>query len=151
MRDAMGTHVRTSVVSAWLTAFGAERTQARVTLTELSPPARLRRSVGGLLGFWGAAMVAVFFPVIHLILVPTLLVSGVVVAVLLGRQSRKVASVHGICPRCRTEQEFVASGRVQHEQMVDCPGCHANVTLILENALDAEAPRSGSVGPAVSR
>jgi hypothetical protein len=78
MSGRMNANGDISMVSAWLTAFGDERTQAQVTMVELSPLARFGPGAAGLAGLWGAAAAAVFFPVVHLILVPTLLVGGVV-------------------------------------------------------------------------
>jgi hypothetical protein len=143
---------KTSVVSASLTAFGAQPTEVQVTVVELSPLARFGRSGTGLVGLWGAAAVAIFFPVLHLILVPTLLVGGVVVAVLRARQAQKVASVRGICPRCRTERSFQARGRARRQQIVDCPACHANATLVVDAAPDGgAAPIETAAEPSGSR
>jgi len=143
----------TRTVQACLTVFGARPTPATVEVVDLSSLARLRRSVAGLAACWGGAGVAVFFPVLHLVLVPGLLVTGVVLAVLLGRQSRKVVSVRGVCPRCLSEQAYDTSGRVQRAQLITCPACHTNLTLTTGQT-EAAGPlpiEAAAAGPAPVR
>jgi len=126
------------LVPVRLSAFGAPPTQALMTVAELSPAARFGRGVRGLATGWGAAVVAVFLPILHLVLVPTFAVGGVVAAVVLGRQSRRVMELHGRCPRCLTEQDFEASGRLRRTRLVTCSHCHTNVTLFAGAAPPAE-------------
>src|SRR4029453_4784727 len=78
---------------------------------------------------WGLAIAAVFMPVAHFFLVPTLLVTGLVLAVLRGREDVRLLGVHGRCPRCGVEQDFPGSGPFQGEQALDCPRCHNRLTL----------------------
>jgi hypothetical protein len=130
-----------TVVPARLTAFGASPTPARVTVLDVPAAGRLRRGVAGLAACWGAAAVAVFLPILHFVLVPTLVVGGIVAAVVLGRQARRVIGVRGTCPRCHTESEFQAGGALQAERLIDCPRCHTNVTLVV-----GEEPQMAPVG-----
>jgi len=131
----------TRVIPARLGAFGAETTPAVIAVTDLSPSARFARSVTALGVCWGAAAVAVVLPILHLVLVPSWLVGGVVAAVVLGRQAQRVMGVRGTCPRCRTEQELEAGGRIRRERIIVCPGCHTNVTLLVGENTVAEAAR----------
>ena len=101
------------VAFGWLMAFGARPTRARIVLTGLSPAARLMRGLVALLVFWGGGVLALFVPVAHVVLVPSLLVIGVVAALRRARQTRKVVAVYGVCPRCLAEQQFAVSGPLE--------------------------------------
>jgi hypothetical protein len=127
------------LIPARLSAFGAQPTRALMTVVELSPAARLGRGAMALGACWGLAAVAVFLPILHLILVPTLVGGGMVAAIVLGRQHRRVTDVRGTCPRCLTEQQFEASGRVRRVLLIACPRCHTNVTLLVGEEAAGEA------------
>jgi hypothetical protein len=55
---------------ALLTVFGASPASATVTVMPLGIGHRLARALGALLTCWGAAVVAVFIPVAHFLVVP---------------------------------------------------------------------------------
>jgi len=61
---------------------------------------RVRRAVLALAVCWGAAVAAVFLPVLHFVLVPALLVAGPVVAYGRLRQRLTLLDVEGACPAC---------------------------------------------------
>jgi ribosomal protein S27E len=67
--------------------------------------------------------VAVFVPVAHFVLVPVLVVAGVVLAAVRLRERERLVRVHGTCPRCGGEQEFVLGSSLGRQASVDCPGC----------------------------
>jgi hypothetical protein len=121
-------------VPASLTAFGAPPTRATAVVVRQGPGRRAARALGALAAFWGGAAVAVFIPVAHFVLVPTLLVAGAVTAVLRLREDARLAAVRGVCPRCGTEQEFESGGRFRREQTLDCPRCHNHLRLIADPA-----------------
>jgi endogenous inhibitor of DNA gyrase (YacG/DUF329 family) len=133
---------RKTILAARLSAFGAPPTPAIVTTEEVSPGARVRRAMTGLAACWLAAGVAVFLPVLHLVLVPTLVVGGIAAAVVLGRQARRVLDVQGTCPRCLKEVAFEAGGHLRPTRLVNCPRCHTNVTLAV-GATAADAATAG--------
>ena len=110
-------------VSGLLTIFGAAPTRATVTVLPLSIGRRLARALGALLACWAAAAVAVFIPVAHFILVPGLAIGGLVWAAVELRARERLVRVHGVCPRCGREQEFVAAGSSGRQPSVSCPGC----------------------------
>jgi len=127
------------IFPARLSAFGAAPTRALMTVEELSPPARFGRAAKALGACWGVAAIAVFLPILHLILVPTLVGGGIVAAIVLGRQTQRVTDVRGACPRCLTEQQFEASGRLRRARIIACPRCHVNVTLLVGDGAAGEA------------
>src|SRR5262249_3057376 len=96
---------------ATLHVFGAAPTHATAAAEPLNLGGRLARSLRILLACWAAAIVSIFIPVAHFFLVPGFLVLGVVLAVVRGRDRERLLRLHGLCPRCRREQEFVQSGR----------------------------------------
>lgn len=61
---------------------------------------RMRRAALGLGACWGAAILAVFLPVLHFILVPALIVAGPLVLLSQLRQHVTIVDVEGPCPAC---------------------------------------------------
>jgi hypothetical protein len=116
-------------IPATLAVFGAPPVPARARIRRQSSADRLRRVLAALGLFWGLAVPAVFMPVAHFILVPTLLLTGMVVAASRAREDIRLLGVHGHCPRCGAEQDFPASGRFHGEQALDCAHCHTRLTL----------------------
>src|SRR5262249_5697791 len=126
------------LVPVRLSAFGAPPTQALMTVAELSPAARFGRGVRGLATGWGAAVVAVFLPILHLVLVPTFAVGGVVAAVVLGRDPGRGVALPGGGPRARPGRACAAGGGLRRTRLVPCSHCHTNVTLFGGAAPPAE-------------
>jgi hypothetical protein len=119
-------------ISASLTAFGTPPTRARAVVVVQGTGRRAARALAGLGACWALALVSVFIPVAHFVLVPTFTVAGVVVAVLRLREDRRLVGVSGTCPRCGTEQEFEAGGRFEDDRTLDCPRCHQLLRLVAE-------------------
>jgi hypothetical protein len=110
-------------VRATLTAFGAAPTSATLTVVAPTPAGRLGRALGVLAGCWIAALLAVFIPVAHFVLVPGLAIAGVVWATRELRRRLRVLQAVGECPRCRRQQSFVPAGSAGNQPALDCPGC----------------------------
>jgi hypothetical protein len=119
---------------AQLTAFGREPRSAIATVIEQPPGARFGRVLGGLGLFWGLALVSVFVPVAHFLLVPTFAVAGVVMAVKRAREDRRLVLLRGTCPRCGAPAELRPGGRFVAGRHVDCPTCHGDLTLAIPSA-----------------
>src|SRR5262245_56775998 len=101
---------------ATLTAFGSPPSPATATVLDQSPGQRVARTAAGLGICWGIALITLFIPVAHFILVPTFLTAGIVLAALRAREARRLLKVRGTCPRCGVEQEFKAGGRFTSER-----------------------------------
>lgn len=112
-----------------LAAFGSPPTPATATVVIQSPGQRLARTATGLAVCWGLALAGLFIPVAHFILVPTFVMAGIAVAVARARETRRLLTVHGVCPRCRVQQDFKGGGRFQSTKSLDCPRCHNTLTL----------------------
>ncbi len=126
----------TITVPATLTAFGAPPRPVTATIVDQGPGVRLARALAALGLFWGLALVGLFIPVAHFILVPTFLTAGLVAAVLRAREDRRLVQVRGACPRCGVEQEFKAGGRFTSDRRLDCPHCHNTLRLSPNTARD---------------
>ena len=136
--DALDPELPTPVAAS-LTAFGASPTVAMVTIAVQTVGRRVSRALRVLGGLWGAALLAVFIPIAHFVLVPTLVVLGAVLGALRLRQDRVIVRVVGPCPRCGRADEFPLDTRRVTSQRLTCPGCHSNVDLTLDAAVPGPA------------
>lgn len=120
----------TSRVQAFtLTGYGAAPTQGTVTVQEFSKDERVRRALGGLGKWWGIALLSVFIPVAHFILVPSFLLYGIwQFAQRLGTTSRAI-DARGVCPDCHAEQTLELAVRWRVPQPVTCRSCHRGLRL----------------------
>jgi hypothetical protein len=121
-------------MAARLTAFGHEPSAVTAIVSVQSPGARAARVLAGLAMFWGVALVSVFIPVAHFILVPAFLLTGIVVAIMRAREDRRLILLRGPCPRCGAAQELRPGGRFVDGRRLDCPRCHGDVTLAVASS-----------------
>jgi hypothetical protein len=126
-------------VPVTLTVFGSPPTQATAAVAIQGPGQRMARAAVGMGICWGLALIGLFIPVAHFILVPTFLIAGIAVFVLRAREDRRLLHVRGPCPRCGMEQEYSVGGRFAPERAFDCPGCHSNLKMAA--SAQALAPR----------
>ena len=124
-------------IPATLTAFGAAPAPAKATVLSQPPGERLARTAAALGVCWGLALVIVFIPVAHFILVPTFFIAGIAVAVARAREATRLLGVHGVCPRCAAEQDFEVGGRFTPSKSLDCPKCHNTLTLTADASATA--------------
>ena len=125
MRDVEGVEE----ISGTLGAFGAPPLAATARVLRQSPQRRMRRALMALGICWGASVPCLFIPLAHFFLVPSLVATGIVLAVLRAREDVRLLGVHGRCPRCGVEGEFPAAGRLRGERSLDCPRCHNHLTF----------------------
>ncbi len=120
----------TSRVQAFtLTGYNGRPTHGTVTITEFSRDERVRRALGGLAKWWGIALLSVFIPVAHFILVPSFLLYGIwQFAQRLGTSSLATEAL-GTCPDCQTEQTLELAARWRVPQPVTCRSCHRGLQL----------------------
>ncbi len=104
-------------------------TNAVAIVVERAPPARVVRAGVALAFLWGAALVCVFIPVLHFVLVPTLAILGPVIAVMRLLERVSLVAVRGPCPRCQVDRRFEASGRFRDGRALHCDGCGNDVTI----------------------
>ena len=116
-------------IPATLTAFGASPVPVTATVLSQAPGERMARTAAALGACWGLALVSLFIPVEHFILVPTFFIAGIAVAVVRMREDTRLLGVRGTCPRCGQAQDFEVGGRFTPSRSLDCPRCHNTLTL----------------------
>lgn len=91
---------------------------------------RLFRALKVLLLFWLAALIAVFIPIAHFILVPSLLLVGPVMAFYSYRleKAAKNAQVH--CPNCMQQVSISMEPKSRPPIYTYCPACDSGLQLV---------------------
>ncbi len=111
-----------------LTARTGQTTDGKVTTTTWSERERLFRALkfGGIT--WAAAIICVILPIVHFILVPSLLVAGPIVAIWNFRKKSIVEGGSGKCPFCGKD---VTIGRGPDVWPIDdlCVQCQNNFSV----------------------
>ena len=123
--------IEPEVLAASLTAFGSAPSRAAVTVARLTPGQRLARGLRGAGIFWAIACACIFIPGLHFVLVPSFLLIGIVILLIRLRDAETVVRVHGVCPRCKFEQDFAAGNRFAPTWRLDCLACHNHLDLAL--------------------
>jgi hypothetical protein len=119
----------TTEVQVTLSAFGAPVTSGVAVVLHRSPASRAGRA-GVALGIaWLLAFPAIFLPVAHFVLVPGLIVGGVVLAAMRLAETRTLARVRGVCPRCKATLDLSPGGRYRLPRAVQCVRCRNELTL----------------------
>jgi hypothetical protein len=103
---------------------------------------RIARAVTSGLASWGLALVSLFIPLGHFILVPSFLIAGPVLFVLRMAEGVTLAGAEGVCPMCGTRQEFHESGRLLARHPVRCAACRRQLELLVDvpGVTRADAP-----------
>lgn len=83
-----------------LTSPSGKQQDATVTIAEWTPQERLRRGLKFFGICWGAAILTIFIPILHFILVPLLLLAGPVAGYHFYQQERMMLGGQAICPQC---------------------------------------------------
>jgi hypothetical protein len=114
-------------------------TRGVVILVERTMVGRATRAARALGALWLAALVCVFIPLLHFVLVPSLLLAGPIVAFLRLREDVSLAAVRGACPRCQVDRTFEGSGRFRDGRHLHCDGCGRSITLRLQGDVPPSA------------
>lgn len=109
-----------------------QATSGIAVVIERTLPARVARAAAIWGALWGAMLVCVFIPVLHFVLVPSLLLLGPIMGVLRVREAESLQAVRGRCPRCLLDRTFAASGRFKDGQGVHCDGCGNEILLRIQ-------------------
>jgi len=116
-----------------LTGYHGVPTHGSVTIQAFDREQRWRRALAGLGKWWGIALLSVFIPVAHFLLVPSFFVYG------LGQFFQRLgtaevaAAPRGTCPDCGAEQVLELAPRWRAPQPVTCRHCHRGLRLTLPN------------------
>ncbi|MFN8588864.1 MAG: hypothetical protein U1E86_28130 [Burkholderiaceae bacterium] len=130
MREApRNTSAATREVAATLAYHGHADAAAALSVRDWSRPERTARAVRALATCWGLAVLAVFLPVLHFVLVPSLLVAGPIAALARLGEHCSVLAASGTCPACGTAQHFAVSGALRERTPLRCESCGRAVEL----------------------
>ncbi len=89
---------------------------------------------------WLAAIAAVFLPVLHFILVPSLLIGGPIYAIAQFQEHTTLMGGGGPCPACGAEVKLTQKRRAEARIAVRCESCGRRIELgIAPEKLEAEA------------
>jgi len=108
---------------------------AMVSVRQHGKPDRLKRAAKAWAGCWGAAIVAVFLPVLHFILVPALLVGGPLYAMVMMREKVTVLGADGNCPACGVPQHPRPKAGASATMAFRCESCRRALELRLPREL----------------
>ena len=114
-----------------LRGYNGEPTHGTVTIYELDREQRVRRALAGLGTWWGVALVCVFIPVAHFVLVPSFLVYGMWHFFQRLGIAEVATNARGTCPDCGTEQQLDLASRWRALQPVTCTRCQRGLRLSL--------------------
>lgn len=127
---ARGTRVQAFILSGYQGA----PTRGAATIHVFDRAQRWRRALAGLGTWGGVALLAVFVPVAHFVLVPSFALYGVwEFAQRLGT-AELAADARGMCPDCGGEQWLDLAARWYAPQAVTCRYCHRGLRISLPAA-----------------
>ena len=112
-----------------LTGFKGAPTHGSATIRVFTRAGRWRRALTAIAEWWGLALAAVFVPVAHLLLVPSLLLYGGWQFVSRVRTTDLVIRARGRCPDCGTEQKVDLAAQWRVPQPVTCRACQRGLTV----------------------
>jgi hypothetical protein len=103
-------------------------TMGQVKIELLDPQQRLRTclKLWGLC--WGGALAAIFIPLAHFVLVPSLLLVGPILGLYKWKQEQRLLGGAGVCPACQAEVH-IEKGAVKWPITELCTSCSRNVEV----------------------
>ena len=114
-----------------LNGFAPTPGRGTVTVVAYDRRSRWRRAMRALGKWWGVALLTVFIPIAHFLLVPSFFFFG------LFQFSQRLGAVevprdaHGRCPDCGADQPLELAARWRVPQLVTCRECHRGLRLTL--------------------
>lgn len=98
-------------------------------VVDRSLASRVTRAVSAGALFGALAFLGVFVPLAHFVLVPSFLIIGISLGIMRLREGSSLTEVRGVCPRCREEKVFPASGRFRDKRSLRCNQCAEKMSL----------------------
>lgn len=121
--------VTTRVQGFTLSGYAGQPTQGSVQVQQFSREERWRRALWGLGKWWGVALLSVFIPVAHFVLVPAFLLYGVWESLQRFGTTELATGARGTCPDCGREQRFEIAAQWRVPQAVTCRFCQRGLRL----------------------
>jgi len=90
---------------------------------------RTKRAVMTWLGCWLLAVITVFIPIAHFVLVPAFLIAGPIVGLSRYRQTDSKEKVVGMCPKHNAETTINLEATDKLPKWAYCPECNQSLQL----------------------
>jgi hypothetical protein len=110
---------------------GREGSGARVRVRHRDRRGRMLRAGRTLTACWGLAIVAVFLPVLHFVLVPGLLLLGPALAWAKLHEADTLLAVEGPCPACAAPLHATPGQPWRERTLLRCDACGRRLELVL--------------------
>jgi len=117
-----------------LRGYHGQPTSGSVTIRAFDRHERVRRALAGLGKWWGVAVLSVFIPVAHFVLVPSFLAYGAWQFFQRLGTVELVIDARGTCPDCGAGQALDLAPRWRAPQPVTCRLCHRGLQLVLPSS-----------------
>jgi hypothetical protein len=124
---APGIRVETFILSG----YHGGPTRGTVTIHAFTRDQRWQQALRGIGTWWGHALLALFIPVAHFVLVPSCLLFGAWQFFHRIGTSERATDARGTCPDCGREQSFEVAARWRVPQAVTCRYCDRGLQLSL--------------------
>ena len=124
-RAPLATRVQPFILSGYY----GQPTRGTVTIHEFRREQRARRAFAVLGKWWGVALLCVFIPVAHFVLVPSFLAYGLWEFFQRIGTAELATGARGTCPDCGAEQQLDLAPRWRAPQPVTCRQCHRGLRL----------------------
>jgi hypothetical protein len=140
-----GSALDTRVQAFILSGYHGQPTLGTVTIHVFNRKQRWRRALAGLGKWGGMALLAVFIPVAHFLLVPSFLLYGTWQFFQRLQTVELAPGARGTCPDCGREQPLELGPRWGVPQSITCRYCHRGLRLALPAASppDPSDPKCG--------
>lgn len=116
-----------------LFGWGSPRTEATLTIGQLSARDRLKRGIMTPLIGLGIAIMVLPIPLVHFMVPPVAILGGIVLGIMRANTREVILAAHGPCPFCGTEQTLGLTGsRYRMPRNLHCRNCRK------EFAIDAQ-------------
>jgi hypothetical protein len=120
--------ITTETTAILLKTIAGKENKDSIELIHWTPPQRTVRALKMLGMFWGFAVLAVFLPIVHFVLVPTFLILGPIMAYGTYKQDAGIVAKNLICPECG-ETLKVSAQKMKWPLLLTCDNCKTRVYL----------------------
>lgn len=106
-------------------SFSGRTSEATAHVIDHAKHDRVRRAILGWAACWGAAIAALFLPLLHFVLVPALLIAGPMLGMARLGEKRTITRISGPCPECGGAISLKPGGSAAN--VVRCDHCRRPV------------------------
>jgi len=114
-----------------ITANQGQEQRIEVEIIHLNTKARVVKSIQLFLGFLFLAALSILVPVMHFVLVPTLLLLAMILPFLNMKNDKALTAQNISCPKCKAKIHFKTKS-FSNEVKNFCVACHTQVKIIFK-------------------